>query len=140
MGLTIPEEEMGLCRQLGRPAWEALALTNDLYSWEKERDDSLKRGQLQVINAIWVLMQEHLVSETEAKELCKRRIKTSVSKAVQAVERTKNNASLSQDLRTYTEAIMYSISGNLVWSIYCPRYHSKETLGEAEMGMLAEVK
>jgi len=36
MGLTIPEEEMPLCHHLMEPAWEGLALQNDLFSYDKE--------------------------------------------------------------------------------------------------------
>lgn len=126
MGLTIPEDEMSLCKTLDRPAWEALALTNDLYSWEKERDDAAKAGESLVVNAIWVLMQEYSISETEAKDLCRQKIKEAVSKAVNIAETTKQRTDISLDLRQYTEAIMYSVSGNLVWSIYCPRYNPEE--------------
>ncbi|EED22796.1 conserved hypothetical protein [Talaromyces stipitatus ATCC 10500] len=126
MGLTIPEHEMSLCKELDQPAWEALALTNDLYSWEKERDDAAKAGEALVVNAIWILMQQYSVSETEAKDLCRQKIKESVSRAVQIAESTRNRTDLSLDLRQYTDAITYSVSGNLVWSIYCPRYHAKQ--------------
>lgn len=126
MGLTIPEHEMSLCKELDRPAWEALALTNDLYSWEKERDDAAKAGDSLVVNAIWVLMQEYSISEPEAKDLCRQKIKESVSRAVKIAEETKKRTDLSLDLRQYTDAITYSVSGNLVWSIYCPRYHPEK--------------
>lgn len=117
---------MSLCKKLDRPAWEALALTNDLYSWEKERDDAAKAGETLVVNAIWVLMQEYSISEPEAKDLCRQKIKESVSRAVKIAEETKARTDLSLDLRQYTDAITYSVSGNLVWSIYCPRYHPAE--------------
>lgn len=117
---------MSLCKKLDRPAWEALALTNDLYSWEKERDDAAKAGETIVVNAIWVLMQEYSISEPEAKDLCRQKIKESVSRAVKIAEETRARTDLSLDLKQYTDAITYSVSGNLVWSIYCPRYHPGE--------------
>uniref|UniRef100_A0A093VXQ0 Fusicoccadiene synthase n=1 Tax=Talaromyces marneffei PM1 TaxID=1077442 RepID=A0A093VXQ0_TALMA len=126
MGLTIPDHEMSLCKELDRPAWEALALTNDLYSWEKERDDAAKAGESLVVNAIWVLMEEYSLTEPEAKDLCRQRIKESVSRAVKIAADTKKRMDLSLDLRQYTDAITYSVSGNLVWSIYCPRYNPEE--------------
>jgi hypothetical protein len=139
MGLTIPEEETELWKKHGRPAWEALALTNDLYSWEKERDDAARANQSQVVNAIWILMQEYSVTEAEAKKLCTNKIKESVAKAVRIVEQTRHDTNLSLDLRRYIEAMMYTISGNLVWSIYCPRYHPEKTYGELELAKMAEV-
>lgn len=138
MGLTIPDEEMGLCKELARPAWAALALTNDLYSWEKERDTAARIGDPHVVNAIWVLMREYSITESEAQELCRQKIKECVSESVRIVDRTKKNLDLSLDLRVYIEAILYSISGNLVWSIYCPRYHPEKTYCDEVLSMMTE--
>lgn len=140
MGITIPDEEMDLCKRLGRPTWEALVLTNDLYSWPKERDDAAKARQSEVVNAIWVIMREHAVTELEAQEICRMKIRESVASAIQVAEKTKRDESLSPDLRKYTEAMLYSISGNLVWSIYCPRYHPEASLAEAELARKSKVK
>ena len=139
MGLTIPEEEMSLCKQLSRPTWKVLVLTNDLYSWEKERAAAAEAGAPHVVNAIWVLMREHAISEAQAKDLCREKIKQHVVDAMRLVDATKRNTSLSRDLRVYTEAILYSISGNLVWSLYCPRYNPGESYDTAILSMMAEV-
>lgn len=128
MNLVIPDREMELCKQLGKPAWAAVCLTNDIYSWEKEREAAAKTGASHVINAIWVLMREHSMSEAQALELCRQKNKEFVVEARRVVEKTKRNLHLSRDLRAYTEAMLYTVSGNLVWSIYSPRYH----LGEKE--------
>lgn len=122
MALTIPKEEFELSKQLTRPGYAAISLTNDLYSWEKERD-AAKRDNLQhVVNVIWVLMRERSMTEDEAKGVCRAKIKEYVAEFVCLVEDTKHNCNLSLDTRKYVEAIQYSLSGNLVWSLYCPRY------------------
>ncbi|KAL9036941.1 MAG: hypothetical protein Q9214_005915 [Letrouitia sp. 1 TL-2023] len=125
MALTIPEHEMDLCRELVRPAFAALSLTNDLFSWEKERDAARANGQPHVVNAIWVLMGELSISEGDAKELCREKIKESVVGCLLKVQEARNNPDISADLQTYVEAIQYSVSGNLVWSLTCPRYHTE---------------
>lgn len=127
MALTIPEEELQLCKELARPGFAALSLTNDLFSWEKERDAAKRDGVPHVINGIWVLMNERSITELEAKKQCRILIREYVAEYVSIVETTKNNLSLSLDLRTYVEAIQYSVSGNLVWSLYCPRYQQETT-------------
>ena len=123
MNLAIPEHEMDLCKQLGKPAWAAVVLTNDIYSWAKEREAAARAGDTHVINAIWVFMKEHSISETQAFELCRQKNKELVIEAKRVADQTKRDLSLSRDLRAYTEAMLYTVSGNLVWSIYCPRYH-----------------
>jgi hypothetical protein len=123
MGLTIPDEEYNLCSELAKPAYAALGLTNDLYSWEKERKEAKEAGRECVFNAIWVIMKERSVKELEAKVICRAEIKRWISASCLVVEETKDNASLSKDLRTYLEALLYSYVGNLAWSITCPRYN-----------------
>ncbi|KAL7929436.1 isoprenoid synthase domain-containing protein [Trichoderma chlorosporum] len=123
MALTIPDEEYDLCMELARPGYAVLGLTNDLYSWEKERQTAEKAGQGYVFNAIWVIMNEQRVSEDEAKAICAEEIRHYATMFRRNVDETKDNMALSRDLRAYIEAVMYSCSGNLVWSIYCPRYN-----------------
>jgi hypothetical protein len=122
MALTIPVSEFSTCMHLARPAYEGISLVNDLYSWQKERDDAEIAGQECVFNAIWVIMRENHCEEDEAFRICKYKIK-------QCVEEVESNMNRAQDLRlsrdtwTYLEAVGLSHTGNLVWSIYCPRYH-----------------
>ncbi|KAI0399778.1 fusicoccadiene synthase [Xylaria palmicola] len=122
MALTIPDDEYEICMEMARSGYAALGLTNDLFSWEKERHDARKSGLDYVFNAIWVIMKERSVNEAEAKKICCDEIKKQVAAFQQTVEETRHNPCLSKDLRKYLEAVLYSISGNLVWSIYCPRY------------------
>ncbi|KAL7793174.1 isoprenoid synthase domain-containing protein [Trichoderma ceciliae] len=123
MALTIPDEEYDICMELARPGYAVLGLTNDLYSWNKERQAAERAGQDYVFNAIWIIMNERSVGEDEAKAICTEEIQRYATIFCRNVEETKKNLALSRDLRAYMEAVMYSCSGNLVWSIYCPRYH-----------------
>ena len=121
MALTIPEYEMELCKQLTRPAFAAISLTDDLYSWEKEYEEAQRDGMHHVVNAIWVLMHELSVSDSKAKEICRVKIKQYVSEYRNIMREVELNEMISTDLKKYVEALQYSISGHLVWSIYCPR-------------------
>ncbi|EGD99956.1 Fusicoccadiene synthase [Trichophyton interdigitale] len=123
MGLTIPDEELELCMELARPGYAALGLTNDLYSWRKERDEAAADGLDYVFNAVWVIMQERSLSEEDAMIACAEEIRKQVAEFNIIVEKAKQDSSLSKDTRAYLEAVRYSHVGNLVWSIYCPRYH-----------------
>ncbi|KAK0701925.1 isoprenoid synthase domain-containing protein [Lasiosphaeria miniovina] len=122
MGLTIPDDEYHLCMKLARPGYVVLALTNDLYSWEKERQAAEQLDQDHVFNAIWVIMKERGVDENEAKAICTEVTRDYIDEYCSIVERTRTDAALSKDVRAYIEAVLLSIAGNLVWSIYCPRY------------------
>ena len=136
MAITIPEEEMDTCRELMRYAWMAVGLTNDLFSWQKEYEASRRNGQTDVVNAIWVLTGEHSISVDEAKELCRSKIKDCVAKYRIVVEETKKRTDLSLDLRKYVEAMQYSLSGNVVWSLLCPRYHAEANYNQLQLSRM----
>ncbi|KAF5594936.1 amidohydrolase 2 [Fusarium pseudocircinatum] len=128
MGLTIPDEEYDLCMSLARPGYAALGLTNDLYSWEKERKAAQDMGQDYVFNAIWVIMKESAIGEEEAKEVCRCMILQSIEQFRGIVVKTKNDESLSRDLRVYIEAVMWSYIGNL-------RTGGRETMSDNSTNM-----
>ncbi|KAI0451109.1 fusicoccadiene synthase [Xylaria acuta] len=122
MALTIPDEEIDLCMKLARPAYIALGLVNDLYSWEKEQSAAIQAGQDYVFNAIWVIMKEQSIKEEDAKEVCRKEAVKAIETYCRSLEETYENGAFSLDLHLYLEAVRLSYIGNLVWSIYCPRY------------------
>ncbi|KAL1606496.1 hypothetical protein SLS60_003901 [Paraconiothyrium brasiliense] len=121
MALTIPETELDLCMKLARPGYAAISLTNDLYSWRKEREDAEQAGQDYVFNAVWVVMKERKCSEETAIDVCREEIKRHLSEFEANIDSPETKV-LSRDTRAYLEAVRLSHVGNLVWSIYCPRY------------------
>ncbi|KAK7956524.1 fusicoccadiene synthase [Apiospora aurea] len=123
MALRIPDHELERCQALVAPAWIAVGLQNDLWSWPKEVEAAKDQGKDHVINSIWVLMQEHSISVREAMQICRQLIKGYVAEYLATVEAYRDGEALSGDLRRYLLAIKYSISGHLVWSLNCPRYN-----------------
>ncbi len=136
MAITIPPEEMDTCRQLMRPAWIVAGLQNDLFSWEKERATATRLGLWNVINAVWVLMKEHSIDVADAKAMCRRIIKENVAAYLSIVEANTGNESLSLGLRRYMDAMKYSLSGNAVWSLICPRYHPTATFNGLQRSLM----
>ncbi|KAI0526192.1 geranylgeranyl pyrophosphate synthase [Xylaria bambusicola] len=131
--LTIPDEEAAETRELLTSALIAASLGNDLYSYEKEYEDTMKAGLPDVVNAVWVIMGEHGCSEAEAKEICKERIRIENAKYVKVVEETAKRTDLCDDVKRYIDVMQYSLSGNLVWSIQCPRYNKGSTFSELQL-------
>ncbi|MCJ1426601.1 hypothetical protein MMC29_004504 [Sticta canariensis] len=136
MALTIPTEEMALCHELMQPAFAAITLTNDLFSWEKEYEAAQKAGESQVVNAVWVLMREYSTDETRAREICRDKIKENVADYLRIVDDTKRNLSISSDLAKYLDALQYLHSGNVIWSMHCPRYHPESTYNQQQQKMM----
>ncbi|KAH7026801.1 fusicoccadiene synthase [Macrophomina phaseolina] len=138
MGIRIPEHEVDRCRELMRPAWIAAGLTNDLFSWPKEHEAAKRRGEKHVVNAIWVLMQERSCGAEEAQQICRKMIKEAVAEYVQIVRSATADESLSSDLRKYIVAMQYSISGNVVWSLTCPRYNPGVSFNERQLAWMQD--
>ena len=122
MALTIPESELEICMRLARPGYEAISLVNDIYSWRKERLDAREADQDYVFNAIWVVVREHRCSEEEAIAFCRNVVRQRIQQ-FDAIVETAHETGLSKNTIDYLEAVRLSHIGNLVWSIYCPRYH-----------------
>ena len=80
MGISIPEEELTLAYELDTGAFRVLALTNDLFSYEKELGTAKALGLEYCPNVVCALMEEHGVSKERAKELTCERIKESVAR------------------------------------------------------------
>ncbi|OCL09522.1 terpenoid synthase [Glonium stellatum] len=131
--LTIPEEERELCKELVLPAVYAASLTNDLFSYDKEYEAAQMAGFPYVINALWVLMDQHSISLEEAKLRCRARIKKEVSKYVKIIRETKARTDVSDEIKRYVEMMQYSVSGNVVWSLQCPRYHKHARYNELQL-------
>ena len=136
MAITIPPYEIQVCEKLLMPAWIAAALQNDIFSWPKERDAAQRHGHADVVNAVWVLMGEHEIGEAEAMALCRTKTKEYIAEYVEIFEKNRENPELSSDLRRYLEAILYSLSGNAVWSITCPRYHTGNSYNKFQLSLM----
>ncbi|KAL9603170.1 MAG: hypothetical protein Q9219_001373 [cf. Caloplaca sp. 3 TL-2023] len=136
MGISVPEEELDLCHRLANTAYLNLGLTNDLFSWQKECESAKALGQDHVVNVISVLMEEHNISEGQAKALCKEKIKITILDFRKTVKDTNERTDVSVDLKRYLEGLLYSLSGNLVWSFDCPRYHSWSSFNERQLNLM----
>ncbi|KAK4222812.1 isoprenoid synthase domain-containing protein [Podospora fimiseda] len=123
MGLHISEHEFGLLSELCRPAWVAMGLTNDIYSWDKEKQAADEAGDDHLCNSIWVLMKEHGIEKEEAENMCRGVIKENVANFVETVRGVHERKDISMDLRLFVETAQYMINGNVAWSKGAPRYN-----------------
>ncbi|KAM7185439.1 Fusicoccadiene synthase [Naviculisporaceae sp. PSN 640] len=124
MGLNISKEEMELLSSLCRPAWVAIGLTNDIFSYAKEKKAADIAGEGDhFCNAISVLMWKYSISAAQAEALLRAEIKKNVAQYVGVVRQTLPRTDLSKDVRAFVEAAQYMISGNVAWSKDTPRYN-----------------
>jgi hypothetical protein len=81
-------------------------------------------GSRSLINAIWLCMRWHDIDVPTAKSMV-REATNKYEKRFQNMSETfrQTHAPLSDKLDCYLRALAYQISGNVVWSLNCPRYH-----------------
>lgn len=125
--IIIPEEEEKETKELFTPALITASLINDLFSFEKERDD------VNVQNAVLIVMREHDCSEAESREIIKDRIRVEVANYVRVVRETRTRTDLNDDVKRYIEVMQYTLSGNLAWITQCPRYNAGVKWNELQL-------
>ncbi|KAL8663898.1 MAG: hypothetical protein Q9202_003447 [Teloschistes flavicans] len=125
--ITVPDEEAELVKELLTPALITASLTNDLFSFEKERDDK------NVQNAVLVVMKEHRCSEEQARGILKERIRIECANYVRVVKESKERTDLSDESKRYIDVMQYTLSGNAVWSTQCPRYNARANWNELQL-------
>ena len=95
----------------------------------KQRSKRVKKTSLTLFGLSWASIR---YQKDDAKALCRKKIKENVAEYVHVVERNKMRTDLSLDLRKYIESLQYSLSGNVVWSLRCPRYHPEISYSKSQ--------
>lgn len=124
MGMTLSPEEDALLKDVVYPCYAALGLANDYFSFDREYSELQESGSESMTNAVWLFMRWRGVNCAAAKDLVKEAT-TDYEKRFQAIsaEFRRVHAPLSEKLDRYLRGLAYQISGNVVWSLNCPRYH-----------------
>lgn len=120
---TLTSEEEAVLKEVTRPAAAAIALTNDCWSFDKEHGECVAAGRAdKMLNAVGLCMKWHGIDVEESKRMVKDivyRYEAEHLRMVDAFRCKTSSAKLNRILDAYT----YMISGAVLWSINCPRYH-----------------
>ena len=129
MALTISEDEKELMRPVAAPAYACIALANDFFSWQKEYDDFTYQSKSHyMVNAIWILMQEHSITIEKAKQTLREKVAEYLQAFLRLKARFQSSKVVSSDAGRYLSAIELFLSGNVGWSQFCPRYGFSENI------------
>lgn len=125
MGMTLTEEEDIQLEPIRKPCYAALGLANDFFSFDREYTEFKNSANSQTLtNAVWLHMQWYNVDVDMAKKMTLEATSRYEKQFLEscAVFR-QHNGPLPEKLDRYLDALAYQISGNVVWSLNCPRYH-----------------
>jgi geranylgeranyl pyrophosphate synthase len=125
MGMTLTKEEDAELAPIRKPCYAALGLANDYFSFDREYAEFQDSGKSQTLtNSVWLHMKWHNVDSIVAKEMTRKATRRYEKQFLEMCnEYRRRKAPLSEKLDRYLRALAYQVSGNVVWSLNCPRYH-----------------
>jgi hypothetical protein len=124
MGMTLTEEEDALFTDIKRCCFASLALSNDWFSFDREWAEAQNRPSgAKLINAVWLFMRWRGVSPDEAKQLVREATNRYENRFLELSDEFRRAHPQREDLHRYLRGLTYQISGNVVWSLRCPRYY-----------------
>jgi hypothetical protein len=128
MGILLTEEEWEMAAPITRSCFAALGLVNDYFSFDIEWDEYQREGKSEsnaaMTNLVWLYMQWDSLSIPQAKEKTRETVRQYEAEYHEKVNAfTSDQEKCSINLARYLKAQAYQISGNVAWSLRCPRYH-----------------
>ena len=102
-----------------------MGLVNDYFSFDREYDEFQASGESQTLtNSVWLHMEWHNVDIAAAKRMVKQAVWHYERRFLDlCAEYRCEYSSLSDHVDRHLRALAYQVSGNVVWSLNCPRYH-----------------
>jgi geranylgeranyl pyrophosphate synthase len=105
-------------------AFVVLGVTNDLWSWEKEkRVTRQSRDTLPLINAVQMVMQMQDTAEESAKQIVRDLIREHEEQYCLLRDEYLRRPSTSLSVQKWFQVLELSMAGNALWSIHALRYH-----------------
>lgn len=120
MTLTKKEEES--LAHIIRPYYASLALANDYFSFDREWQEAQAPKGSKPINAVWLHIQWHGVCASTAKQLVRNASNEYEREFLDLCDKYRNDhGHNSGKIECYLKGLAYRVSGNVVWSLNCPR-------------------
>ncbi|PYH98108.1 polyprenyl synthetase [Aspergillus ellipticus CBS 707.79] len=123
-GVELTPEEKVETGPITYLAFVVLAITNDVWSWEKERQITVDTdGSQPLINAVGMVMRMHQTDEETATKVVHEIIQTHEEQYCQLRDEYLANNRVSASVKKWFQVLELSIAGNALWSIGALRYH-----------------
>lgn len=133
MGILPTPEESKITYPIIRPCYAALGLANDYFSfdveWEgyqqEQTSDKPQDDKKAMTNLVWLFMHWRNVGIPEAKAMVRHVVNQYEQEFLQKMDAflTTGEGKGNVKLKDYLTAQAYQVSGDVVWSLRCPRYH-----------------
>ncbi|KAL5042058.1 hypothetical protein BDW71DRAFT_200911 [Aspergillus fruticulosus] len=123
-GVELTQEEEVETGPVTYLAYVVLAVTNDIWSWEKEKKVTRQSGgTLPLINAVQMVMQMQQIDEETAKHIVLSIIRENEEQYCLLRDEHLKRPDTSHSVKKWFQILELSMAGNALWSIHAPRYH-----------------
>ena len=141
IGIRLTQAEKAKLSEIANTALYTAALINDCHSWPKELKHHLEtQGSDIPFNAVCILMRQYKCSDTEAIERLREKYVELQERHLFLVRKLEQSEGVISDAhRKYIMAAQYAASGSEFWSIFAPRYPTKEELKQPECLLVDDV-
>src|SRR2546423_7632255 len=141
IGIRLTQAEKAKLSEIANTALYTAALINDCHSWPKELKHHLEtQGSEIAFNAVCILMRQYKCSDTEAIERLREKYMELQERHLFLVRKLEQSEGVISDAhRKYIMAAQYAASGSEFWSIFAPRYPTKEELKQPECLLVDDV-
>ncbi|TGO90136.1 hypothetical protein BPOR_0077g00090 [Botrytis porri] len=123
--LNLNNDETSSLEPVILPILQAMVLTNDYYSWDKEYEEyNRTNGSMPMVNAVWLLKHLHEVDNTKARELLKERILDLEMQYCDVRDEYLRTQDPSPDMMQFFGLIELAAAGNRFWHATSKRYNA----------------
>jgi ophiobolin F synthase len=122
VGLAVTDEEFAQIEDVAFPAYAAIGLTNDYFSFDREFAERTSSTE-PMTNAVWVCMECSDVDVAQAKELVRTKILFYEDEYLSRKSAFLSKNPASDKFRLCFDGISQMVIGHVVWSLKCPRYY-----------------
>ncbi|KAH8846756.1 hypothetical protein MCOR07_007929 [Pyricularia oryzae] len=124
LGISVSDDEYATMAEPITHVERCMLLTNDYWSWPRERDQAEHQESGKVFNVVWFLMRKEQCSEADAMDRVRELIHAEERAWTAAKERLYDQCpKLRPDLVRLLESLETALAGNDYWSSRCYRHH-----------------
>ncbi|KAF1979080.1 geranylgeranyl pyrophosphate synthetase [Bimuria novae-zelandiae CBS 107.79] len=131
LGIVVTDEEYELMAEPIAHVERCMLLTNDYWSWPRERKQAEFQEAGKVFNIVWFLMKTEGCTEKEAMSKVHAMVHAEEQDWVESKTRFYNqNPNVRPDLVKFLENLHTALAGNDYWSSQCYRHNDWEHIPE----------
>ena len=124
LGIVVTDEDYEMMAIPIKHVERCMLLTNDYWSWPREKEQAKTQETGKIFNTVWFLMKQELCTEEEAKLKVSNMVAAEEARWVDVKHQLyQDHPNLRRDLVKFLESLHTALAGNDYWSSQCYRHN-----------------